>query len=50
MSRPYVGPAIHLRLTEQLLADLDAEAERAGVTRAVLVRELLAEGLERRRA
>lgn len=49
MSRPFIGPAIHLRLTEQLLADLDAEAERAGVTRAALVRELLTEGLKRRR-
>lgn len=50
MSRPYVGPAIHLRLTPDLLERLDAEAERAGVSRAVLVRVLVAEGLERRGA
>ena len=50
MSRPYVGPAINLRLPPELLARLDAAAAAAGVTRAVLVRVLIAEGLERRGA
>lgn len=39
--RPEVGPAIHVRLTPELLAALDVEAERQGTSRAATVRHLL---------
>lgn len=39
--RPPVGPAIEVRLPPEVLAWLDAEAQREGTTRADLVRGIL---------
>jgi len=43
--RPEIGPAIQVRLPEDLLAAVDARADAEGVSRAEMVRMLLAEAL-----
>ena len=43
--RPEIGPAIQVRLPEALLAAVDARADAEGVSRAEMVRMLLAEAL-----
>lgn len=43
--RPEVGPAFSLRLDPQLLSRVDAEADRWGLTRAAMIRELLDDAL-----
>jgi hypothetical protein len=43
--RPEIGPAIQVRLPEDLLAQIDAKAEDDGVSRAEMVRTLLGEAL-----
>jgi hypothetical protein len=40
--RPEVGPAINIRLPADLLARVDAHAEEQGMTRAAVIRALLA--------
>mgnify|MGYP001214866266 CR=1 FL=1 len=45
--RPEIGPAITVRLEEDLLAAVDAEAERARETRAAAIRRLLRSALAR---
>lgn len=39
--RPTIGPQIKVRLPRELIAELDAEAQRRAVTRSELVRVLL---------
>lgn len=39
--RPEVGPQVHARLDPELLADVDSEANRRGVSRAETIRALL---------
>lgn len=41
--RPPVGPVITVRIPADVLARLDAEAARQGVTRAELVRNIVKE-------
>lgn len=41
MAPPRIGPAIMVRLPPDLLARLDAEAARHGVSRAETIRDLL---------
>lgn len=43
--RPEVGPAVNLRLPAELLASLDERAVSEGVTRAEMVRRILAAAL-----
>lgn len=43
--RPSVGPVITVRIPPDLLARLDAEAARQGITRAELVRDIVKEKL-----
>ncbi len=45
MPRPYVGPAVHLRLSDELFAAVDEAAAAADVSRAVMIRRLLARAL-----
>jgi predicted DNA binding CopG/RHH family protein len=40
--RPEIGPAINIRLPESLLDRVDAHAEEQGMTRAAVIRALLA--------
>jgi hypothetical protein len=47
--RPEVGPAIHIRLSEDLLARVDQLSEIEGVSRAEMVRTLLDEAIANRR-
>ena len=43
--RPEVGPAITVRLEQDLLAAVDADAKRAGESRAATIRRLLRSAL-----
>lgn len=43
--RPPVGPVITVRIPPDLLALLDAEAERRETTRAEMIRDILADAL-----
>lgn len=43
--RPAVGPAINVRLGDDLLATVDARATDEGVTRAEMIRRLVAAGI-----
>jgi hypothetical protein len=43
--RPAVGPAINVRLGDDLLATVDARADDEGVTRAEMIRRLVAAGI-----
>lgn len=43
--RPEVGPAVNLRFPPELLDAVDARASREGVSRAALIRRLVADGL-----
>ncbi len=43
--RPEIGPMVNVRLTQGLISHLDAVATSDGVSRAELVRQLLAEAL-----
>lgn len=43
--RPEIGPAIQVRLPEDMLAAVDSRADAEGVSRAEMVRMLLAEAL-----
>lgn len=43
--RPPVGPAINMRFPEELLAEIDAYAEAAGISRAAAIRRLVQAGL-----
>lgn len=45
MSRPRVGAAVHIRLDDELLAAVDAQAESEGESRASAIRSLLRLGL-----
>lgn len=47
--RPEIGPAIQVRLPEDLLAAVDAKAEAENVSRAEMVRTLLDEAISIRR-
>lgn len=40
--RPPVGIPIHIRIGDQMLADIDARAHSMGITRASLIRKCLA--------
>jgi hypothetical protein len=40
--RPEIGQPINVRLGDSMLADVDARARRLGVSRAYMVRALLA--------
>ena len=44
--RPEIGPAIQVRLPENLLTKVDARADAEGVSRAEMIRELLAKALD----
>jgi hypothetical protein len=44
--RPEVGTPINVRLGDELLAAVDAKANRLGVSRAELIRMLLADSLQ----
>lgn len=43
--RPEIGPAVTIRLPEEMIAQLDQRAEAAKVSRAEIVRRMLAEAL-----
>lgn len=43
--RPEIGPPIHIRLSQDLLDAVDQAALEAGVTRARMIRDLLAQAL-----
>jgi hypothetical protein len=43
--RPEIGPAVHTRLPEELLAQIDADAKAHGESRAEAIRRLLAKAL-----
>ena len=43
--RPPVGPRVNIRIPVEVIAALDAEAERLGVNRSELVRRILCEAL-----
>lgn len=45
MGRPKIGKPINIRLTDELLAVVDAEAARLGVSRAEAIRAILTECL-----
>lgn len=42
--RPEIGPAIKLRFPPEILALVDAQAAKAGTTRAALIRRYVAAG------
>jgi antitoxin component of RelBE/YafQ-DinJ toxin-antitoxin module len=46
--RPEIGQPINVRLGDELLAEIDAEAKRCGMSRAQILRMLLAEALNNR--
>lgn len=46
--RPPVGTAINMRLPADLLAEVDAAAGAEGVSRAEMIRRLVAAGLKTR--
>lgn len=49
--RPEIGPEVRgLRLPPEVLAEVEAIAEAAGVKRAEVLRELVLDGLARRRS
>ena len=41
--RPYVGPEVRVRIPPDLLAIIDEEAGRLGLTRAAMVRGILSD-------
>lgn len=43
--RPEIGPATQIRLPQEMMDDLDAIAERDHVSRAEVIRRLVAQGL-----
>jgi metal-responsive CopG/Arc/MetJ family transcriptional regulator len=43
--RPYVGPEVRVRIPLDLLAIIDEAARQCGVSRAAMIRQLLAYGL-----
>lgn len=43
--RPEIGPAVQVRLPEDLLEQIDALAEQAGISRAETIRQLLEKAL-----
>ncbi|MFY9114685.1 MAG: CopG family transcriptional regulator [Dethiobacteria bacterium] len=43
--RPEIGPPVIIRLPEELIRELDRRAEAKGISRAEVVRRLLAEAL-----
>jgi len=45
--RPEIGPTVQIRLPEEMLARLDAEAQRTGEKRAEIIRRFVADGLAR---
>jgi predicted DNA binding CopG/RHH family protein len=46
--RPEIGQPINVRLGDDLLAAVDSEAGRLGITRAELIRTLIADEMLRR--
>jgi len=46
VGRPEIGPAINIRLPDDLLAAVDAKAKRLGYSRAEVIRMLLADALQ----
>lgn len=44
--RPEIGPPINVRLGDDLLAAVDAKADRLGVSRAEVIRMILADALQ----
>lgn len=45
--RPSTGVSVHTRIPAELLEQIDRLAAERGVPRAVIIRELLAEGVRR---
>lgn len=50
IGRPREGTLVGVRIPDEILAALDAQAQQAGVSRAHLIRELLAAGVSPARA
>lgn len=50
IGRPREGTLVGVRVPDEILAGLDAQAQQAGVSRAHLIRELLAAGVSPARA
>lgn len=46
MSPPFIGPVITVRIPPELLARLDADARRRGVSRAERLRAIVEEALK----
>jgi len=44
--RPQIGTPINIRLGDELLTAVDAKADRQGVSRAEIIRMLLADALQ----
>jgi metal-responsive CopG/Arc/MetJ family transcriptional regulator len=44
--RPEIGQPVHIRLGDELLAAVDAKAERLGYSRAETIRTILADHLQ----
>lgn len=44
--RPEIGQPINVRLGDDLLAAIDAKADRRGCSRAEMIRELLADAMQ----
>jgi metal-responsive CopG/Arc/MetJ family transcriptional regulator len=46
--RPPVGPAVQIRLPDDILKQIDQYAREGGVSRAAIIRTLLVEALDAR--
>ena len=46
VGRPEIGTPINVRLGDELLAAVDAKANRLGISRAEMIRMLLADSLQ----
>jgi predicted DNA binding CopG/RHH family protein len=44
--RPEIGTPINIRLGDELLAAIDAKADRLGMSRAALIRQLLEDRMQ----
>lgn len=44
--RPEIGPAIQIRLPEDMLAQIDQQAKELGISRAERIRQLLAQAMD----